>query len=83
VAEKFLVNCLKKLKRQTLYAFFLDESCVGCCRLHRLCNSQERANKACSGFVGFCGIFKHFSGFGFFLLSGIFPARPQTTNANR
>jgi hypothetical protein len=33
--------------------------------------------------VGFCRIFKHFSGFGFFLLSGIFHARPQTTNANR
>jgi len=45
--------------------------------------NTTRANKACSGFVGFCRIFKHFSGFGFFLLSGIFPARPQTTNANR
>ena len=40
-------------------------------------------NKACSGFVGVCGFDNHFSGFGFFLLSGIFPARPQTTNANR
>ena len=41
------------------------------------------SNKACSGFVGVCAVYKHFSGFGFFLLSGIFPARPQTTNANR
>jgi len=33
-----------------------------------------------------CGILPHFqafSRFGFFLLSGIFPTRPQTTNANR
>jgi len=45
--------------------------------------SQERANKACSGWWGFCGFDKHFSGFGFFLLSGIIPARPTTTNANR
>ena len=26
------------------------------------------SNKACSGFVGVCAIYKHFSGFGFFLL---------------
>jgi len=43
----------------------------------------EPPNKACSGLAGFCAIYKHFSGFGFFLLSGIFPARPPTTNANR
>ncbi|MBE7535431.1 MAG: hypothetical protein HS124_06845 [Anaerolineales bacterium] len=40
-------------------------------------------NKACSGWWGVCGFDKHFSGFGFFLLSGIIPARPTTTNANR
>jgi hypothetical protein len=40
-------------------------------------------NKACSGWWGFCAFYKHFSGFGLFLLSGIFPARPTTTNANR
>ena len=57
--------------------------------LHRTFSSQwvsrnqKRANKACSGFVGVCAVYKHFSGFGFFLLSGIFPARPQTTNASR
>jgi hypothetical protein len=44
---------------------------------------QKRANKACSGWWGFCGFEKHFSGFGFFLLSNIFSARPTTTNANR
>jgi hypothetical protein len=45
--------------------------------------SVKTPNKACSGFAGVCGFEKHFSGFGFFLLSGIFPARPQTTNASR
>jgi hypothetical protein len=35
------------------------------------------------GQVGFCAFFEHFSGFGFFLLSGIFPARPLAGNANR
>jgi len=40
-------------------------------------------NKACSGWWGVCGFDKHFSGFGFFLLSGIISARPTTTNANR
>jgi len=33
--------------------------------------------------VGFCGIFKHFSGFGLFLLSGIIHTRPHAGNANR
>jgi len=33
--------------------------------------------------VGFCAFFKHFSGLEFFLLSGIFPARPLAGNANR
>jgi len=45
--------------------------------------SQEMPNKACTGQVGLVAIFGHFSGFGLFQLSGIFPARPQTTNANR
>jgi len=39
-------------------------------------------NTACSGFLGVCAVYKHFSGFGLFLLSGIFPARPQTTTDN-
>jgi hypothetical protein len=30
-----------------------------------------------------CGIFEHFSGFEFFLLSNIIHARPHATNANR
>jgi ABC-type maltose transport system permease subunit len=33
--------------------------------------------------VGFVAIFKHFSGFGFFLLSSIFLTHPHATNANR
>ena len=40
-------------------------------------------NTACSGCVGLCAVYKHFSGFGFFLLTGIYLARPHTTNANR
>jgi hypothetical protein len=41
------------------------------------------ANKACTGRLGFCGIFEHFSGFEFFLLSSIVHARPAASNANR
>jgi hypothetical protein len=33
--------------------------------------------------VGFCGIFEHFSGFGFFLLPNRIYARPLAGNANR
>jgi hypothetical protein len=33
--------------------------------------------------AGFCAFYKHFSGFGLFLLSNIFSTRPPTTNANR
>jgi hypothetical protein len=33
--------------------------------------------------VGFCGIFKHFSGFEFFLLPSRIHARPHAGNANR
>jgi len=40
-------------------------------------------NNACSGWWGLCGFEKHFSGFGFFLLSGIISTRPTTTNASR
>jgi len=40
-------------------------------------------NKACTGRWGFCGIFKHFSGFGFFLLPNIIHARPSASNASR
>jgi len=46
-------------------------------------NVKEPPNKACSGFLGVCAIYEHFSGFEFFLLSGIFPARPKSANANR
>jgi hypothetical protein len=45
--------------------------------------SVSAPNKACSGFLGVCGFDEHFSGFEFFLLSGIFPARPKSANANR
>jgi len=44
---------------------------------------KSGSNKACTRQVGFCGIFEHFSGLEFFLLSGIFPARPLAGNANR
>ena len=44
---------------------------------------QTPANKACTGRWGFCGIFKHFSGFGFFLLPSRVHARPHAGNANR
>jgi len=40
-------------------------------------------NKACSGRLGFCGIFKHFSGFEFFLLPSRVHARPAAANAIR
>jgi hypothetical protein len=40
-------------------------------------------NKACTGRWGFCGIFKHFSGFGFFLLPNRIHAHPSASNANR
>jgi hypothetical protein len=33
--------------------------------------------------VGFCAFYKHFSGFGFFLLPSIIHARPHAGNANR
>jgi hypothetical protein len=33
--------------------------------------------------VGVCAVFKHFSGFGFFLLPGRIHARPHAGNANR
>ena len=35
--------------------------------------------RGCSGLAGFCAIYKHFSGFGLFLLSGIIPARQPLT----
>ena len=52
-------------------------------KMQRLLHGKKRANKVCSGRVGFVAIFKHFSGFEFFLLSNIFHARPHATNANR
>jgi len=45
--------------------------------------TKTAANKACSGQVGFVAVFKHFSGFGFFLLPNIISARPLATNASR
>jgi len=33
--------------------------------------------------VGVCAVYKHFSGFEFFLLSGIIHARPHAGNAHR
>jgi len=38
--------------------------------------AEKLANTACTGRRGFAATYKHFSGFGLFLLSGIFPARP-------
>jgi len=46
-------------------------------------DSPKTPNKACSGFLGVCGFEKQFSRFKFFLLSGIFPARPKSANADR
>lgn len=40
-------------------------------------------NKACTGQVGFCGIFEQFPGFEFFLLLGRVHAHPPASNANR
>jgi len=37
----------------------------------RAFKKQKTPNKACSGFVGVCAIYKQFSGFGFFLLPTI------------
>lgn len=48
-----------------------------------LCPTQERANKACTGQVGFVATFRHFSGFRFFLFPSIVHARPPASNANR
>jgi len=45
------------------------------CALARRCSLEAHSP--------ICGFDKHFSGFRLFLLSGIFPARPTTTNANR
>ena len=40
-------------------------------------------NTACSRLVGFVPTYKHFSGFGFFLLSERISSRPPAANANR
>ena len=48
----------------------------------RLLN-KPAPNTACTWRVGFCGIFRHFSGFEFFLLSNRIHARPHAANANR
>ena len=42
-------------------------------------SNKNRANTACTGFVGVCAVFKHFSGFGFYLLPNSYPSRPQTS----
>ena len=39
--------------------------------------AKTAPNKACAGRLGFVAIFKHFSGFGFFLLSNRIHARPR------
>jgi hypothetical protein len=44
---------------------------------------QNLPNKACSGFVGVCAVYKQFSGFEFFLLTNRIYPRPQSANANR
>ena len=42
-----------------------------------------RPNTACTGHWGVCRIFKHFSGFEFFLLPNIVHARLLSTSTNR
>jgi hypothetical protein len=42
----------------------------------RVLHNSTPPNKACSGRVGVCGIFKHFSGFGLFLHLKPFPTPP-------
>jgi hypothetical protein len=49
----------------------------------RVVSSEQVAHTACTRRVGFCGIFKHFSGFGLFLLPSRIHARPHAGNANR
>jgi len=44
---------------------------------------QTPPNKACTGRWGFCAVYKHFSGFEFFLLPNRVHARPSASNANR
>jgi hypothetical protein len=46
-------------------------------------NGQKLPNKACSRLVGFVPTYKHFSGFGFFLLSKRISSRPPAANAIR
>jgi len=47
------------------------------------CYWQTPPNKACTGRWGFCVIYKHFSGFEFFLLPSRVHAHPSASNANR
>jgi hypothetical protein len=47
------------------------------------CKIEKLPNKACTRRVGFCAIYKHFSGFGLSLLPSIIHARPHAGNANR
>jgi len=65
--------CVLAFSEYTLSAAPLFLSYKMIARLHSRCTRQ----------VGFCGFEKHFSRFGFILLSGIFPARPLAGNANR
>jgi disulfide bond formation protein DsbB len=44
---------------------------------------KNAPNKACIRRVGVCAIYKHFSGFRFFLLPNIVHARQKSANANR
>ena len=46
-------------------------------------NQQSQANKACTGQVGTVRLFKHFTGFEFFLLPNRIHARPSASNASR
>ncbi len=46
-------------------------------------SASRLPNKACSGRVGVCAIYRHFSGFGFFLLPSRIHARPPAANASR
>jgi hypothetical protein len=59
---------------QRLFGFLNDQK-----KKHRKdnCVFKGLPNKACSGFVGFCGFDKHFSSFGLFLLSNRIHVRPS------
>jgi len=59
-----------------------QEGCGSGSKARSLCNPKT-PNKACSRLVGFVPAYRHFSGFGLFLLSKRISSRPPAANANR